>query len=108
MTTALFAEVAAEMARAESLHGTGHEWPNGTGPTFIPWLGRNAALEASHARAMCDFATSECELHWSDVACEEVAEALAEDDPARLRAECVQVMAVFGRWIAAQDARAGA
>lgn len=44
-------------------------------------------------------------LTWRDVLLEEVHEALAEKDPAALRAELVQVAAVAVAWIAAIDRR---
>lgn len=45
-------------------------------------------------------------VKWSDILLEEVFEALAEDDPAKLRAELVQVAAVAQQWIGAIDRRA--
>lgn len=43
---------------------------------------------------------------WDGVLLEEVYEALAEDDPAKLRAELIQVAAVAQQWIEAIDRRA--
>jgi hypothetical protein len=45
-------------------------------------------------------------LKWVDILEEEVAEAAAESDPAKLRAELVQVAAVAVAWIEAIDRRA--
>lgn len=42
---------------------------------------------------------------WDGVLLEEVYEALAEEDPARIRAELVQVAAVAVNWIGAIDRR---
>lgn len=42
---------------------------------------------------------------WDGVLLEEVYEALAEDDPAKLRAELVQVAAVAAAWVEAIDRR---
>ncbi|MGH3467454.1 MAG: hypothetical protein ACRDQF_06970 [Thermocrispum sp.] len=44
-------------------------------------------------------------LTWRHILLEEVAEALAEDDPARLRRELVQVVAVGAQWLQAIDNR---
>ena len=45
---------------------------------------------------------------WDGVLLEEVYEALAEDDPAKLRAELIQVAAVAQAWAEAIDRRAAA
>lgn len=42
---------------------------------------------------------------WADILLEEVAEAFAENDPAHLRAELVQVAAVATQWVEAIDRR---
>ena len=42
---------------------------------------------------------------WADILLEEVAEAFAENDPAHLRAELVQVAAVAAQWVEAIDRR---
>ena len=47
-------------------------------------------------------------LTWRHILDEEVAEAFAEDDPARLREELVQVAAVAVGWIEAIDRRENA
>lgn len=44
-------------------------------------------------------------LGWDGILLEEVHEALAEEDPAKLRAELIQVAAVAATWIAAIDRR---
>ncbi|MFJ3537019.1 hypothetical protein ACIPQA_16300 [Streptomyces sp. NPDC090109] len=54
---------------------------------------------ADRARHICESMARLGELSWRDVLLEEVYEAFAEDDPARLRAELVQVAAVCAAWI---------
>lgn len=46
-------------------------------------------------------------LDWAGILLEEVYEALAEADPARIREELVQVAAVACAWVAAIDRRTG-
>ncbi|GAA4978114.1 hypothetical protein GCM10023205_52510 [Yinghuangia aomiensis] len=60
---------------------------------------------AIRARETCEQAARLGTLTWADILQEEVAEALAEDDPAALRAELVQVAAVAVAWIEAIDRR---
>lgn len=57
------------------------------------------------AQYWCDLRTRAGSLSWRDVLDEEVAEALAEADPVRLRAELVQVAAVAVQWVEAIDRR---
>jgi hypothetical protein len=69
------------------------EHPNGTGIT-------EAQQElADHARTACQQAFAEGRGSWAHVLMEEVREALAEKDPAALRAELVQCAAVIQAWI---------
>ncbi|QKS13931.1 hypothetical protein HUN58_14550 [Curtobacterium sp. Csp1] len=57
------------------------------------------------AKANTDIAAKNDNVAWSDILLEEVFEALAEDDPTKLRAELVQVAAVAQQWIGAIDRR---
>lgn len=75
---------------------------DGTGPT-IPSL--NAREAAQHAT---DYAAENGTLTWRHILEEEVCEALAESDPAKLRAELIQVAAVAVKWVEAIDRRGGA
>lgn len=70
--------------------------PDGTGG-----LGRKQA--ADDARAWTEMQAAEKTLAWSDILEEEVAEAMAETESTRLRAELVQVAAVAVAWIEAID-----
>lgn len=90
--------------------------PDGTGPRKKPLYelaphdrdgySPSAARITQLARRNCDAAAQRGELTWRDILLEEVFEALAEDDPARLREELVQVAAVAAAWTEAIDRRA--
>lgn len=70
--------------------------PNGTGnPEFTERM--NAA------KAACDKAVAEGNLTWAAILMEEFFEALAEQDPLKLRGELVQVSAVAAGWIESID-----
>jgi hypothetical protein len=71
--------------------------PDGTGPRY--------AVKADLERARTERAAANGSLTFRHVLAEEVAEAFAEDDPVRLRAELVQVAAVAATWIEAIDRR---
>ncbi|KOV07547.1 hypothetical protein ADK92_05535 [Streptomyces sp. XY533] len=60
---------------------------------------------ADRARHVCESMARMGQLTWRDVLHEEVQEAFAESDPARLRAELVQVAAVCAAWISDLDRR---
>lgn len=76
--------------------------PNGTGPS-VYWglvVGRYDAFEAALLyRGITENKARLRTLTWRDILMEEVAEALAEEDPRRLRAELVQVGAVVASWV---------
>lgn len=76
------------IAERESQH---EQWgdqvlPMGTGPEF--------AAEAGMYRAICRDAAADGDLTYADILLEEVFEALAEDDPLKLKDELIQVAAV--------------
>lgn len=60
---------------------------------------------ASAARYACEAAFRGKRGDWLHILNEEVAEAFAESDPAKLRAELIQVAAVAVAWIEAIDRR---
>lgn len=107
----------AEAARAaEAKHGDQDHLPDGTGPLTDPlgyWepastfigMDRSADVIADKLRARCDKRARAGTVAWADILFEEIAEAFAEDDPARLRAELLDAGAVIVRWIIALDAR---
>lgn len=72
--------------------------PDGTG-------NKSQQDRADFARRWCESAFASGYGTWADILTEEVAEAEAERDPARLRAELVQVAAVCAAWIADLDSR---
>lgn len=95
----ILAEILAERARQDAKWGEQNH-PDGTGG-----LGR--AHDALEARSECQRQFAEGVGSWLDILDEEVAETFAEDDPARLRAELIQVAAVAVAWIEAIDRRSG-
>lgn len=90
-------EIRAERARQTERWGEQNH-PDGTGGVFR----RHAAAVARNAyQDAVRYGT----LTYRDILEEEVAEAFAEEDPAKLRAELVQVAAVAVQWIEAIDRR---
>jgi hypothetical protein len=73
--------------------------PDGTG-------NKSQQDDADRARLWCQDAFGSGYGTWADVLAEEVAEAFAERDPAKLRAELLQVAAVCAAWIHDIDTRA--
>lgn len=64
-------------------------------------------MAADAARKMCDEAFKSGVGAWRYILLEEVLEAFAESDPARLRAELIQVAAVAIAWVECIDRRGG-
>ena len=95
----VLAAVQSERERQDAKWGEQNH-PDGTG-------GARYARQAMAARRDCQFAASDPGLgaRWDLILLEEVHEALAESDPAALRAELVQVAAVAVAWIGAIDRR---
>jgi hypothetical protein len=88
-----------ERLRQNEKHPGTVNFPDGTGEHW--------RADADAARDMCDEALALGRCTWRHVLMEEVFEAFAESDPAKLAAELVQVMAVAGRWLETLDARSG-
>jgi len=88
-------EVRDERARQDAKWGEQNH-PNGTG-----LYQQEAAAE--RARLVCDLNFRNGKGTWADILREEFAEALAEKDPYRLRAELIQVAAVAVAWVEAID-----
>ncbi|MBD3753439.1 MAG: hypothetical protein IE935_13740 [Micrococcales bacterium] len=120
-TGSVLDEVARERARQDAKWGEQNH-PDGSGPRvslMSPILGapsdkwgdrvgvhlalmrelRDNAVATTDQRAVTG------ELTWRDILLEEVFEAFAEEDPARLRAELIQVAAVATQWVEAIDRR---
>lgn len=92
----IFYEMSDETARQYEKWGD-QRHPDGTGLHY-PFRAAQAKIDCEAARALG-------ELTWRDILIEEVYEALAETDPAKLRAELVQVAAVCATWIYDIDRR---
>ncbi|RSS92488.1 hypothetical protein EF919_18310 [Streptomyces sp. WAC02707] len=90
-------EVDAERQRQLAKFGDQHH-PDGTGY-------EGSQGHADFWRKRCQDAFADEEGTWGHVLLEEVFEAMAETDPARLRAELIQVAAVCAAWIADLDSR---
>lgn len=92
-------EVLAERAQQDATWGEQNH-PDGTAKAY----------DIEHRDAQQDFTRKRFENGlgtWRDILEEEVAEAFAERDPEKLRAELIQVAAVAQAWIEAIDRRAG-
>lgn len=110
-TEQVLVEVKGERLRQEAKWGEQNH-PNGTGDIWEFCSGQHtgwAKDAADDARRRCQEASTK---PWGDtyalILNEEVAEAFAEDDPALVREELIQVAAVAVAWVEAIDRRAGA
>ncbi|WP_432135852.1 hypothetical protein [Streptomyces sp. bgisy154] len=103
---AVLANVNDELARQDTQWGEQNH-PDGTGPRTPAIVGTLCWAEeaAGRARLACQTAARKGKTTWRLVFAEEALEALAEDDPARLRAELIQVAAVAVNWAEAIDRR---
>ncbi|MFG3438493.1 NUDIX domain-containing protein [Nonomuraea sp. NPDC047897] len=102
----VLAEVAAERAAQDAMWGL-QDFPDGTGRTAPADAGgvREAGEAADRAKREVTEAAARGALTWRHVLHEEVLEAFAEDQPAALRAELIQVAAVAVKWVQALDRR---
>lgn len=85
------------------IDGTGISWVEHLVPFF--WREDRANQIVSLARAQYQRELDSGKSTWRGIALEEIAEAFAETDPEKLRAELVQCAAVFVNWIGAIDRR---
>lgn len=92
-------DVLGERARQDAKWGEQHH-PNGTSITA------DTIAHADAARADCQAAAATGEVTWRHIATEEFYEALAEADPAALRAELIQNLAVLMNWVEDIDSAA--
>lgn len=97
-TTEILDDLIAEIGRAEAKFGRQYDVPDGTG-------GVAAGMAADDACEDCQDAFAAGLGTWRHILQEEVFEALAEGDPAKLRVELLQVAAVALRWVDAIDER---
>ncbi|MEU6376770.1 hypothetical protein [Streptomyces sp. NPDC046909] len=102
--TLLLHEVRAERGRQDQRWGEQNHL-DGTGPDVELLPGWPARDLASAAQNICQRYAQMGIVTWRDIFGEEVCEALAESDPARLRAELVQAVSVGVAWIQAIDRR---
>lgn len=87
--------------------------PDGTGPETQPLFDKRAFLDDDIAAVhladaftrRTDERADEGKVTWRDILLEEVFEALAESDQAKLRTELIQVAAVVQQWVEAIDRR---
>jgi hypothetical protein len=93
----ILGEIQAEREQQDAKWGEQNH-PDGTGLPFSRAL-------ADNARANCQAAADAGEVTWRLISDEEHAEAMAESDPLKLRAELIQDAAVKVAWIAAIDRR---
>lgn len=91
------ADIYAEQVRQFVKFGEQHREDGTGGPVM--------ARRADEARACCEYLAKHGGADWRAVLLEEVFEAMAEDDPAKLRAELVQVAAVCATWVQDIDSR---
>lgn len=105
-TQRVLAEVADERARQDAKWGEQNHI-DGTGPR-VPYAGRPCYMAdaAEDARRRCQANGQPGRPDtWRDILLEEVFEALAEADPAKLRMELIQVAAVAAQWVECIDRR---
>lgn len=93
----VFADIRDERARQDAKWDEQH-WPDGTHPSF--------AHDAEMYQAVVDSNSGQGLTNWTHILLEEVYEALAETDPAKLRDELVQAAAVIVNWLEDIDGRA--
>jgi hypothetical protein len=101
----VLAEVLDERERQNAKWGEQNH-PDGTGPdVLLAPIGGRAGDAADLARDLCQAAAREGVCTWLAIAREEMFEAFAEADPAKLRTELVQSAAVLVQWVEAIDRR---
>ncbi|AMM44258.1 hydrolase domain protein [Arthrobacter phage KellEzio] len=97
-------EIHAERLNQHVKWGEQHH-PNGTG-AVEPFLGGEQFYYlASQTRYQTNNHAEQGKVTYADILLEEVFEAMAEADPAKLRAELIQVAAVAVQWVQIIDKR---
>lgn len=104
ITDRVLTQVLAERVRQDDKWGPQNH-RDGTGWDTTLMDGWSAGQLADAARNSCQRNAEMGIVSWLDILGEEVAEALAESDPAKLRGELLQVAAVAVAWIEAIDRR---
>lgn len=82
------------------------KWGEQHHPSGTPGMWRVTTLDALSRKVACQMAADAGNVTWAHILTEEVAEALEESDPTRLRTELVQAAAVIVAWVEDID-RAG-
>lgn len=103
-TEKVLAEVAAERHRQDAKWGQQNH-PDLSSDSDLGLAVRTYAAEADDWKDVNAERVYADALSWDGILLEEVFEALAESNPAKLRAELVQVAAVAAAWIEAIDRR---
>lgn len=110
-TEAVLADVAAERRYQIERYGDNADLEDGTGP-HVAWVpddvtGLDGAtqIEIKFRRTYENYEAAYGKPTWMHLVREEVAEAFAESDPVRLRAELIQVAALAVSWVEKLDAR---
>ncbi|MEO3860946.1 hypothetical protein [Acrocarpospora sp. B8E8] len=98
LAVGVLAEVLAERARQDEKFGP-QNWPDGTSDHSFH------LVMADQAREACQQAAREGAVTWFHILREEFWEGMSEVDPARLRAELLQIAAVSVAWVEALDRR---
>lgn len=98
---AVLSDITSERARQDEKWGEQNH-PDGTGCGSSD---QDTKVRAIQARSACEAAFRNSRGTWRHILMEEVCEAMAEDSPASLRDELVQVAAVATAWIEALDRR---
>lgn len=96
-TAPVIQEIVIERDRQNARWGVQNH-PDGTGHEAY-------GMTLASAREVCDDAARAGTVTWDLILMEEVYEAVAEEDPVRLRAELIQVAAVAVAWVEAIDRR---
>lgn len=106
-------DIALERGRQTKKHGDQNHLPDGTGPDLDLDLDIRSSVTlgelAEQAKARCKRASQneggDGTIAFEHILTEEWAEAVAEEDPVKLRAELIQVAAVAAQWAEAIDRR---
>ncbi|MGU3409149.1 helix-turn-helix domain-containing protein [Microbacterium sp. M1A1_1b] len=97
-------EVRAERMRQNAKWGEQNH-PDGTGISTLLLEGELVETVLERVRDELNDDAASGNATWAQILYEEFLEALAESDPAKLRAELIQVQAVAQQWVAAIDRR---
>lgn len=118
-TEDVLAEVYAERIRQTDKHGDQSHLPDGTGPDVVvrdlpvtvdrwAWASNLAHWAKARCKAASQNEGGDGTITYERILTEEWAEAIAESDPAKLRAELIQVAATAVQWVETIDQRGDA